>query len=109
MIPEWGNSVLKFLYLTFCKHLFQTAAEWQVVFWITAIIYAIGVVFFFFAVSGDKQPWADGVTAEHKEDVPYSNDDKGEEKKPLLDENPAEENNGPSAGDGQQDGDGGKK
>eukprot|EP00112_Aurelia_sp_Birch-Aquarium-sp1_P009726 Seg2115.4 transcript_id=Seg2115.4/GoldUCD/mRNA.D3Y31 product="Vesicular glutamate transporter 1" protein_id=Seg2115.4/GoldUCD/D3Y31 len=64
----------------------NTAAEWQVVFWITAIIYGVGVVFFFFAVSGDKQPWADGTKAVHKEDVPYNKPGTGqeEEKKPLM-------------------------
>ncbi|XP_065071186.1 vesicular glutamate transporter 1-like [Rhopilema esculentum] len=65
----------------------NTAAEWQVVFWLTAVIYGIGVVFFFFAVSGDKQPWADGTEAVHKEDIPYSKDGKNEEeKKPLMDD-----------------------
>ena len=55
------------------------------VFWITAVIYGIGVVFFFFAVSGEKQPWADGTDAVHKEDIPYNKTDKGqEEEKPLL-------------------------
>ncbi len=53
------------------------------------MIYFIGVVFFFFAVSGEKQPWADGTEAVHKEDVPYSktgktNNRPEEEKKPLL-------------------------
>ena len=58
------------------------------VFWLTAVIYGIGVVFFFFAVSGDKQPWADGTEAVHKEDVPYSKEGKNEEeKKPLMDDN----------------------
>lgn len=92
----------------------QTAAEWQVVFWITAIIYGVGVIFFFFAVSGDKQPWADGVTAEHKEDVPYSTDGEGEEKKPLLDEKAAEDENEPGSNNDQgggetQNGEGNKK
>lgn len=45
---------------------FQTAAEWQLVFWITAFIYAFGVVFFFLTVSGDKQPWND----QHLQNVP---------------------------------------
>ena len=39
--------------------LFQTAAEWQLVFWITAFVYAFGVVFFGLTVSGDRQPWND--------------------------------------------------
>lgn len=70
----------------------NTAAEWQVVFWITAAVYGVGVIFFFLTVSGDKQPWADGITdALHKEDVPYSNTGQAgnradEEKKPLLQE-----------------------
>jgi len=37
----------------------NTAAEWQLVFWITAFVYAFGVVFFALTVSGDRQPWND--------------------------------------------------
>ncbi len=81
------------------------------VFWITAVVYAIGVVFFFFAMSGEKQPWADGTDAVHKEDVPYSNTGKtsnraAEEKKPLLEEEAAGSNQEPgAAGSNQQAGD----
>ena len=42
----------------------QTAAEWQMVFWITALVYAIGVVFFALTVSGEKQPWNDDPTGD---------------------------------------------
>lgn len=35
----------------------NTAAEWQLIFWITAFVYALGVVFFAIFVSGDLQPW----------------------------------------------------
>lgn len=80
----------------------NTAAEWQVVFWITAVIYGIGVVFFFFSVSGEKQPWADGVDAEHKENVPYSNSGHPEEKEPLLNDKGAEEDK-PASSEGQQE------
>lgn len=80
----------------------NTAAEWQVVFWITAAIYGIGVVFFFFSVSGEKQPWADGVDAEHKENVPYSNSGHPEEKEPLLNDKGAEEDK-PASSEGQQE------
>ena len=72
------------------------------VFWITAAIYAVGVVFFFFSVSGEKQPWADGVTAEHKENVPYSNSGVPEEKEPLLDEKGAEDDK-PASSEEQQE------
>ncbi|XP_057305939.1 sialin-like [Hydractinia symbiolongicarpus] len=37
----------------------NTAAEWQLVFWITAFVYAIGVIFFALTVSGKTQPWND--------------------------------------------------
>lgn len=37
----------------------NTAEEWQLVFWITAFVYAIGVIFFGLTVSGDRQPWND--------------------------------------------------
>ena len=48
-------------------------------------MYGIGVVFFFFSVSGDKQPWADGPEAHKREEVPYNNQG-GEETKPLLED-----------------------
>ena len=61
------------------------------------------MLFFFFAVSGDKQPWADGVNADHTEDVPYSNSKKEEEeKKPLLEEARAGEDNVPASSEEQQ-------
>ena len=65
------------------------------------MIYGIGVVFFFFAVSGDKQPWADGVSADHKENIPYSNDGNQEEKKPLLDEKREGEESTPTSSEQQ--------
>jgi len=37
----------------------NTAAEWQLVFWITAFVYGFGVIFFALTVSGDRQPWND--------------------------------------------------
>lgn len=36
----------------------QTAEEWRMVFYITAIIYAIGTVVYWFWCSGELQPWA---------------------------------------------------
>lgn len=33
--------------------------DWQIIFWITAAVYAFGIVFFWFTVSGVKQPWAE--------------------------------------------------
>jgi len=35
----------------------NTAQEWQLIFWITALVYFIGIVFFAIFVSGDLQPW----------------------------------------------------
>jgi ACS family sodium-dependent inorganic phosphate cotransporter len=37
---------------------FQTVEEWRIVFFISAGVYAIGVVFCAFFVSGEIQPWA---------------------------------------------------
>ena len=44
-------------------------------FWITALVYAIGVVFFALTVSGEKQPWNDDPTG----DGWLSSDDPGDE------------------------------
>ena len=38
----------------------QTAAEWQVVFLITAVVYLFGAVLYGLLASGEKQDWADG-------------------------------------------------
>jgi len=51
----------------------NTPEEWQLVFWITALIYGVGVVFFFLTVSGDKQPWNDPPeTREDEERTPLT-------------------------------------
>ena len=47
----------------------QTAEEWQLVFWITAAIYAFGVIFFALTVSGDRQPWNDAAIAKSDDTV----------------------------------------
>lgn len=46
----------------------KTAGEWRIVFWITAIIYIIGIVVFGFLVSGNLQPWADTREEDDNED-----------------------------------------
>lgn len=46
-------------YYLYYYYIFQTAAEWQLVFWITAFVYGCGVIFFALTVSGDRQPWND--------------------------------------------------
>ena len=35
--------------------------QWQTVFYITAAVYAFGVVFYMTFAEGELQPWADGV------------------------------------------------
>jgi len=45
----------------------NTATEWQLIFWITAFVYLIGVIFFAIFVSGDLQPW-NTVKTEEEED-----------------------------------------
>jgi nitrate/nitrite transporter NarK len=35
----------------------NTPGEWQLIFWITFVVYMVGVVFFFLTVSGDTQEW----------------------------------------------------
>ncbi|XP_048585415.1 sialin isoform X2 [Nematostella vectensis] len=55
----------------------KTAKEWRVVFWITFIVYIVGIVLFGLLVSGDKQKWAmDDPSGEKDEE-------KGEKKKQL--------------------------
>jgi len=49
--------------------IFQTAEEWQLVFWITALVYAFGVIFFALTVSGDRQPWNDGIASKSDDTV----------------------------------------
>ena len=66
--------VLKILSQSF-SYFRQTAAEWQLVFWITAFVYAFGVVFFALTVSGDRQPWNDPEGEGKNTDTIESGDD----------------------------------
>jgi len=64
----------------------NTPGEWQLVFWITAVVYAIGVVFFALTVSGDKQYWNDDPTGQG-----WQSSDK--RSTPPSDKKPQPENN----------------
>lgn len=75
----------------------KTAGEWRIVFWITAIVYIIGIVIFGLLVSGDLQPWAqhedkkddeDGKKEEDEEKTAEKQEKQDEEKK--EDEKPQE-------------------
>ncbi|XP_031560803.1 vesicular glutamate transporter 1-like [Actinia tenebrosa] len=67
----------------------KTASEWRVVFWITFIVYIIGIVLFGLLVSGDKQPWATENDEESDKDT-----EKGEEKKKDEEDGKKEEEEG---------------
>jgi len=64
----------------------NTPGEWQLVFWITAVVYAVGVVFFALTVSGDKQYWNDDPTGQG-----WQSSDK--RSTPPSDKKPQPENN----------------
>ena len=70
----------------------QTAGEWRIVFWITAIVYIIGIVIFGLLVSGDLQPWAQHEDKKEEEDGKKEEDEeKAAEKQEKSDEDKKED------------------
>lgn len=70
----------------------KTAGEWRIVFWITAIVYIIGIVIFGLLVSGDLQPWAQHEDKKEEEDGKKEEDEeKAAEKQEKSDEDKKED------------------
>jgi len=69
----------------------KTAGEWRIVFWITAIVYIIGIVIFGLLVSGDLQPWADTSKEDDEDDRKEGEEEKEAEKHDKQDEEKKEE------------------
>lgn len=58
------SSIFIFKYITskfgFIFLSLQKVEEWRIVFWVTFVIYVVGLLLFCFLMSADLQPWATG-------------------------------------------------